>query len=129
MNGGSYQMSRGALRPSLAGYHARVGQAAEARMRGGGRAAYNPQVMPNIRVMHFGLGPIGAAIVKQVAVRPGFKIGGAIHIDPTKVGRDLCDVVGLPKRIGVKVWDDAARALKAAKADVVVLCTSALMHT
>jgi len=27
-------------------------------------------------------------------------------------------------RIGVKVWDDAARALKAAKADVVVLCTS-----
>ena len=86
--------------------------------------AYNPQVMPNIRVMHFGLGPIGAAIVKQVAVRPGFKIVGAIDIDPTKVGRDLGDVVGLSKRIGVKVWDDAARALKAAKADVVVLCTS-----
>ena len=72
--------------------------------------------MPNIRVMHFGLGPIGAAIVKQVAVRPGFKIVGAIDIDPTKVGRDLGDVVGLPKRIGVRVWDDAARALKAAKA-------------
>src|SRR5580765_5490996 len=86
--------------------------------------AYNPQVMPNIRVMHYGLGPIGAAIVKQVAARPGFKIVGAIDIDPAKVGRDLGDVVGLPKRIGVKVWDDAARALKAAKADVVVLCTS-----
>ena len=80
--------------------------------------------MPNIRVMHYGLGPIGAAIVKQVAARPGFKIVGAIDIDPTKVGRDLGDVVGLPKRVGVRVWDDAARALKAAKADVVVLCTS-----
>ena len=34
--------------------------------------------MPNIKVMHFGLGPIGAAIVKQVAARPGFKIVGAI---------------------------------------------------
>jgi 4-hydroxy-tetrahydrodipicolinate reductase len=85
---------------------------------------YNPQVMPNIRVMHFGLGPIGAAVAKQVASRPGFKIVGAIDIDPAKVGRDLGDIVGLSKRIGVKVSDDAARALKSAKADIVVLCTS-----
>ena len=27
--------------------------------------------MPNIKVMHFGLGPIGAAIVKQVAEAHG----------------------------------------------------------
>jgi 4-hydroxy-tetrahydrodipicolinate reductase len=80
--------------------------------------------MPHIRVMHFGLGPIGAAIVKQVASRPGFKIVGGIDIDPAKVGRDLGDVVGLPKRLGVKVSGDAARALKAAKPHVVVLCTS-----
>ena len=74
--------------------------------------------------MHFGLGPIGAAIVKQVAARPGFKIVGAIDIDPAKVGRDLGDVVGLPRRIGIKVSADAAKALKVAKPDVVVLCTS-----
>jgi hypothetical protein len=80
--------------------------------------------MPNIKVMHFGLGPIGAAIVKQVATRPGFKIVGAVDIDPAKVGRDLGDVVGLSKRLDVKVADDAAKALKAAKPDVVVLCTS-----
>jgi 4-hydroxy-tetrahydrodipicolinate reductase len=80
--------------------------------------------MPNIKVMHFGLGPIGAAVVKQVAARPGFKIVGAIDIDAAKVGRDLGDVVGLPKRLGVKVADDAAKALKAARPDVVVLCTS-----
>src|SRR5260221_10014549 len=85
---------------------------------------YNPQVMPNIKVMHFGLGPIGSAIVKQVATRPGFKIVGAIDIDPAKVGRDLGDVVGLPKRIGAKVSGDAAKALKAARPDVVILCTS-----
>jgi 4-hydroxy-tetrahydrodipicolinate reductase len=80
--------------------------------------------MPDIRVMHFGLGPIGAAIVKQVAVRPGFKIVGAIDIDPAKVERDLGDVVGLPKRLNVKVSADVAKALKKAKPDVVVLCTS-----
>ena len=52
--------------------------------------------------MHFGLGPIGAAIAKQVAARPGFKIVGGIDIDPAKVGRDLGDVVGLPRRLGVE---------------------------
>jgi hypothetical protein len=80
--------------------------------------------MPNIRVMHFGLGPIGAAIVKQVASRSGFKIVGGIDIDPAKIGRDLGDVVGLPKRLGVKVSGDAVKALKAARPDVVMLCTS-----
>src|SRR5262249_7167564 len=85
---------------------------------------YNPRVMPNIKVMHFGLGPIGAAIVKQVASRPGFKIVGAIDIDPAKVGRDIGDVVDLPRRIGIKVGDNPEKGLKAAKPDVVVLCTS-----
>jgi 2,4-diaminopentanoate dehydrogenase len=80
--------------------------------------------MATIRVLPFGLGPIGAAIVKQLAARPGFKIVGAIDIDPAKVGRDLGDVVGLPKRLGVKVSDAAAKVLKTAKPDVVVLCTS-----
>src|SRR5262249_42780588 len=34
------------------------------------------------------------------------------------------DVVGLPRRIGAKVSGEADKALKAAKRDVVVLCTS-----
>ena len=80
--------------------------------------------MPSIRVTHFGLGPIGAAIVKQVAARPGFKIVGAIDIDPAKLGRELGDVVGVSKKLGIKVSGDAAKALKSSKPDVVVLCTS-----
>ena len=80
--------------------------------------------MPFIRVMHFGLGPVGAAIVKQIAQRAGFKSVGGIDIDPMKVGRDLGDVVGLPRRLGVKVSADAAKALKSTRPDVVVLCTS-----
>src|SRR5262249_26284491 len=78
----------------------------------------------NIRVMHFGLGPIGLAVVKQVASRPGFKIVGAIDIDPAKAGRDLGEVAGLAKPLKVKVSNDVNKALKSAKPDVVVLCTS-----
>ena len=80
--------------------------------------------MPDIRVLHFGLGPIGNAIVKQIAARPGFKIVGAVDIDSAKAGRDLGDIVGLPRRLGVKISADAAAALKATRPDVAVLCTS-----
>src|SRR5205814_5070108 len=89
---------------------------------------YNPPVMPNIRVMHFGLGPIGAAIVKQVAARPGFKIVGAVDVDSAKIGRDLGDVVGLPKRLDLRVHDNAQKALRSANPDVVVLCTSSSLR-
>lgn len=79
--------------------------------------------------MHYGLGPIGAAVVAQVATRPGFKIVGAVDIDPAKAGRDLGDVVHLGRRLGIKVSADAVKALKAAKPDVVVHCTSSSIGT
>src|SRR5687768_14166552 len=80
-----------------------------------------------IRVVHFGLGPIGAGIVKQVAERKGFKIAGAVDIDPAKVGRDLGDVAGVGRPLKIKVSDDAKKTIKSAKPDVVVLCTSSSM--
>jgi 4-hydroxy-tetrahydrodipicolinate reductase len=80
--------------------------------------------MPSIRVLHFGLGPIGAAVVRQAAARPGFRIVGAVDIDPAKVGRDLGEVAGVGRPLKVKVMPDAKKAIKASKPDVVVLCTS-----
>lgn len=77
-----------------------------------------------IRVMHFGLGPIGAAVVRQVSERPGFKIVGAVDIDPIKVGRDLGEIAGLRRALKVRIGNDARKAIKSAKPDVVVLCTS-----
>jgi hypothetical protein len=85
--------------------------------------------MPAIRVMHFGLGPIGTSVVKQVAERPGFKIVGGIDVDPAKIGRDVGDVAGLARRLGVSVSADATKALKSLKPDVVVLCTSSSIRT
>jgi hypothetical protein len=84
--------------------------------------------MPIIRVAHFGLGPIGSSIVKQIASRPGLKIVAAIDIDPSKVGRDLGEVAGIGKRVGVRVQGDAAKTLKAAKPNVVVHCTSSSLE-
>ena len=84
--------------------------------------------MPTIRVLHFGLGPIGLSIVKQVSQRRGIKIVGAVDIDPAKAGHDLGEVAGLKKRLGVRVETDAAKALKAAKPHVVIHCTSSSLE-
>ena len=78
--------------------------------------------------MHVGLGPIGAAIVRQVAERKGFRIVGGIDIDPAKVGRDLGEVAGVGRALKVKVSDDAKKAIKSGKPDVVVLCTSSSLR-
>jgi 4-hydroxy-tetrahydrodipicolinate reductase len=77
--------------------------------------------------VHFGLGPIGAAIVRQVSERKGFRIVGAVDIDPAKVGKDLGEVAGLRRPLKVKVTGDAKKAIKSGRPDVVVLCTSSSM--
>ena len=76
-----------------------------------------------VRVMFMGLGPIGCAVVKQVAARKGFKIVGAIDVDPAKVGKDLGEVAGVGKKLGIKVTADVAKTIKASKPDVVAHCT------
>jgi 4-hydroxy-tetrahydrodipicolinate reductase len=80
-----------------------------------------------IRVIHVGLGPIGAAVVRQVANRKGLKIVGAVDIDPAKVGRDLGEVAGVGRALRIKVMDDLKKAVKAGKPHVAVLCTNSAM--
>jgi len=82
-----------------------------------------------IRVMHFGLGPIGNAVVTQMAARKGFRSVGGIDVAEDKVGRDLGVVAGLERRLRAIVSADAKAALKAATPDVVVLCTSSSLES
>jgi len=81
-------------------------------------------VVVRIKVLHIGLGPIGAGIVRQVVSRKSLVIVGAVDIDPEKSGRDLGEVCGLGRRLRVKVTDDISRTIKACKPDVAVICTS-----
>jgi 2,4-diaminopentanoate dehydrogenase len=80
-----------------------------------------------IRVLHVGLGPIGAGIVRQVAARRGLTIVGAVDIDPAKSGRDLGEIAGVGRTLRVRVDPDLRGALRAARPDVVLLCTSSTL--
>ncbi|MGE0455407.1 MAG: dihydrodipicolinate reductase [Vicinamibacteria bacterium] len=77
-----------------------------------------------LRVMLCGLGPIGAGIARLVLETEGLQVVGATDIAPDKAGKDLGSVLGLPKRLRVKVEGDPARLLRRTKADVAILSTS-----
>ena len=82
-----------------------------------------------IRVLLYGLGPIGAMMARQLAERDGFRIVGAIDVDPAKVGRDVGDLAAVGHPLRVKVSPDARKTLKQTKPDVVLLCTSSSIKT
>lgn len=82
-----------------------------------------------IRVLLMGLGPIGAAVGRQLASRRGFRLVGAVDIDPAKVGRDAGDLLGLNRNLGVRVVDDVVAAVKKSKPQVAVLCTTSSLKS
>lgn len=80
-----------------------------------------------IRVIQYGIGPIGASIVRLMRQKNSLEIVGAIDTDAKKVGRDLGEVVGAPDAPwGVLVSAEAAAVL-AKPADVVVHSTSSYL--
>jgi 2,4-diaminopentanoate dehydrogenase len=84
-------------------------------------------VKKKIRIIQYGIGPIGASIVRLMRQKSSLEIVGAIDTDAKKVGRDLGEVVGAPDAPwGVLVSADATSVL-AKPADVVVHSTSSYL--
>lgn len=79
-----------------------------------------------VRVIQYGIGPIGAHIVRLIAAKKNVQIVGAIDIDPAKAGQDLARVVGLEEDTGVMVSPDAEEVLRT-PADIVVHSTSSYL--
>jgi hypothetical protein len=86
-------------------------------------------VKKKIRAIQYGVGPIGAAIVKLLREKQSVEVIGAIDKDPAKAGRDLGEVVGSPDAPwGVPVMGDAA-AMLGKSADIVVHSTSSSLSS
>ena len=83
----------------------------------------------DIRVVIVGLGPIGAAVARQIVERKGFRLVGAVDIDPQKLGQDAAKVIGLEKPLRVKVTNDIGKTIKSVKPHVAVLCTSSALKS
>ena len=77
-----------------------------------------------IRVIQYGLGPIGSAIACHVMERPGLELVGSTDIDPAKVGKDVGEVIGLGRPLGFVVAGSLEQALARMEADLVLHATS-----
>jgi 2,4-diaminopentanoate dehydrogenase len=86
-------------------------------------------VKKKIRVLQFGVGPIGASIVRLVRQKAAVEIVAAVDNDPAKAGRDLGDVVGASDAPwGVTISRDAAAAFEN-QVDVAIHSTSSYLAT
>lgn len=56
-----------------------------------------------ITVAQYGIGPIGAEIARLLLTKPWIRVVGAVDIDPEKIGKDLGEVIGLGRSVGVPV--------------------------
>jgi len=77
-----------------------------------------------IRIIQYGLGPIGSAMARHVLERAGLELVGGVDVDPTKVGRDIGDVIGLGRVTGLSISDKLSTVLERTAADLVLHTTS-----
>lgn len=58
---------------------------------------------PTISVAQYGIGPIGAEIARLLLTKPWVRLVAAVDIDPNKIGKDLGEVIGAGRNVGVPV--------------------------
>ncbi len=75
-----------------------------------------------IRVIQYGLGPIGCASARLIAERDSLELVGGVDVDPAKIGKDLGEVIGLDSTLGIGVKENVGDVN--ADADVVVHTTN-----
>ncbi len=77
-----------------------------------------------MRIIQYGLGPIGSAVARHVVERAGLELVGGVDIDPAKVGKDVGTVIGLAQPLGFAVTETLAHTLARTEADAVLHTTS-----
>ena len=78
-----------------------------------------------LKVVQFGVGPVGAGIVRLAARKTDIRIVGAV--DLLNVGSDLGDIAGVGRTLGVPIEKDANAVLKRTKPDVVMHATGSVL--
>jgi 2,4-diaminopentanoate dehydrogenase len=82
-----------------------------------------------IRVVQWGLGAMGSGTAKLMLEKEGLEIVGAICTRPQLVGKDLGEILGIGKTLGIIATDDPASVLDKEKVDIVSLATNSWVKT
>lgn len=77
-----------------------------------------------LKILQCGLGPIGQAIARRTLETPGLKLVGASDVSTEFVDRDLGSVLGLARRLRLKVAADPLKLARKTRPDVAVIAAS-----
>lgn len=83
--------------------------------------------MEKVRVVLYGVGAVGSSIAKFLLQKEGAEIVGAIDVAEEKVGKDLGEVLGVGKRLGIAVSNDSDAVFSKVKADIMVHATASFL--
>lgn len=85
--------------------------------------------MKRIRVVQWGLGAMGSGMAKLMLEKEGIEIVGAIRKRPDTIGKDLGEVLGVGKELGVKISGSPDGVLKKANVDLVMHATDSFTRS
>lgn len=80
--------------------------------------------MDSLRVIQYGLGPIGCAVARHVISRQGLELVAGVDIDQEKTGKDVGDVIGLDHQLGFPVAATLAESGCQVRADIALHTTN-----
>lgn len=81
-------------------------------------------MMQPVRVLQWGLGAMGSGMARLMLEKPGLKIVAAVDSRPDLAGKDLGEVLGIGKDLGVAVTDKPETVLDQSAVDIVLLATT-----
>jgi 4-hydroxy-tetrahydrodipicolinate reductase len=80
--------------------------------------------MKPIRVLQWGLGAMGSGMAKLMLEKEGLQVVAAIDGRPDFLGKDLGEILGLGKQLGVVVTNKPEEVLKKENIDIVIIATT-----
>ncbi len=83
--------------------------------------------MKKVKAVLYGVGAVGSLIAKSLLQKEGVEIVGAIDVAKEKEGKDLGEVLGTGKTVGVVVSSNADVVLSETKPNIVVHATSSYL--
>jgi 4-hydroxy-tetrahydrodipicolinate reductase len=81
------------------------------------------KAVEKIKVIIYGVGPIGQRAAKVALKRDSIKLVGAVDIDPKKVGRDLAEFLDMDTPTGIKISDNLEAVVREKKPAVAIHTT------
>lgn len=83
--------------------------------------------MRKVRIVLFGVGAIGSLVGKFLLEKEGVEIVGAVDVSMEKVGKDLGEVLGLERKVGVEVSESVDHVFSRVKPDIAIHATSSFL--